>query len=74
MESHVVVYAVGVDSVPQTQCRPDSRLDVNALRRITDETGARTETVRRDARLDGAMDRRAFCSAGCKPHARRSEV
>jgi Ca-activated chloride channel homolog len=39
METDVLVYAVGVDSGSRTQRRPDSRPDVDALRRITDETG-----------------------------------
>jgi Ca-activated chloride channel homolog len=57
MESDVLVYAVGVDSGSRARGRADSRADVDALRRITDETGGRTETVRGMAGLDAAIDR-----------------
>jgi Ca-activated chloride channel family protein len=57
MESDVLVYALGMDTPPQTERPRDSRADVDALQRITAETGGRTEVVRDVAGLDAAVGR-----------------
>jgi Ca-activated chloride channel family protein len=56
LESDVLVYAIGVDNGPRTQHAADSRMDVDALRRITDKTGGRTEAVRGVGGLDAAVN------------------
>jgi hypothetical protein len=58
MESDALVYALGRDDRSQTQRSPDSRGDLDALCRITDETGGRTEAVR-----DEGTWRRRQCPA-----------
>jgi Ca-activated chloride channel family protein len=57
MESDVLVYALGMDTPPQTERPRDLRADVDALQRITAETGGRTEVVRDVAGLDAAVGR-----------------
>lgn len=57
MESDVLVYALAMDNPPLVERPREARADIDALRRITDETGGRTETLREMAGLDAAMDR-----------------
>jgi len=57
VESDVLVYALGLDDAARTTRGRESRPDVDALRRITDETGGRTEVVRGVAGLDAAISR-----------------
>jgi len=57
VESDVLVYALGLETLGRTTGDPASRPNVSALRRITDETGGRTEVVRGVAGLDAAVTR-----------------
>lgn len=56
VETDVIVYALGIDNSPGAR-QQSARLDADALRQITDDTGGRTEAVRRAAALDAAMAR-----------------
>jgi Ca-activated chloride channel homolog len=56
MESDVLVYAVGIDNPPGAR-QESERVDVAALRQITDDTGGRTEAVRGAGGLDAAIAR-----------------
>jgi Ca-activated chloride channel family protein len=55
--SDVLIYAVGVEG--DTPATRGERVDASALRRLTDDTGGRTEVVRGYGRLDEAMERLA---------------
>jgi Ca-activated chloride channel family protein len=55
--SGVQVYAVGVEG--DTPATRGERVDADALRRLTDDTGGRTEVVRGYARLDETLRRLA---------------
>jgi Ca-activated chloride channel family protein len=56
VESDVLVYAVGIDNPPGAR-QESERVDVAALRQITDDTGGRTEAVRGAGGLDAAIAR-----------------
>ena len=56
VETDVLVYALGIDNPPGAR-QQSERLDANALRQITDDTGGRTEAVRGAAALDAAIAR-----------------
>ena len=56
VESDVLVYAVGIDNPPGAR-QESERVDVAALRQITDDTGGRTEAVRGAGVLDAAIAR-----------------
>ena len=56
VESDVLVYALGIDNPPGAR-QQSERLDADALRQITDDTGGRTEAVRGAAALDAAIAR-----------------
>ena len=56
VESDVLVYAVGIDNPPGAR-QESERVDVAALRQITDDTGGRTEAVRGGGGLDAAIAR-----------------
>lgn len=54
--SDVLVYALGIDNPPGARQKTE-RLDADALRQITDDTGGRTEVVRGADGLDAAIAR-----------------
>lgn len=56
LESDVLVYAVGIDNPPRARQKSE-RVDVTALRQITDDTGGRTEAVRGAEGLEAAIAR-----------------
>jgi Ca-activated chloride channel family protein len=56
LESDVLVYALGIDS-PAGARQKSERVDVAALREITDDTGGRTEAVRGAGGLNAAIAR-----------------
>ncbi len=56
LESDVLVYALGIDNPAGARQRSE-RVDVAALRQITDDTGGRTEAVRGAGDLDAAIAR-----------------
>ena len=56
LESDVLVYALGVDN-PAGARQKSERVDVAALRQITDDTGGRTEAVHGIGGLDAAIAR-----------------
>jgi Ca-activated chloride channel homolog len=53
-DSDVLVYALGIDSSIRNRSS-DARVNEDALREITDQTGGRTEVVRGSAALDAAI-------------------
>ena len=56
VESDVLVYALGIDNPPGAR-QTSERVDVAALRQITDDTGGRTEAVRGLGGLNAAIAR-----------------
>jgi Ca-activated chloride channel family protein len=59
MDTDVLVYALGIDRASPSRQKGDQRLDAEALRQITDDTGGRTEIVRGPRALDATITRLA---------------
>jgi Ca-activated chloride channel homolog len=59
MDTDVLVYALGIDRASPSGRSGDTRLNADALRQITDDTGGRTEIVRGPRALDATITRLA---------------
>jgi len=57
MDTDVLVYALGIDRASPSGRSGEKRLDADALRQITDDTGGRTEIVRGPRALDATITR-----------------
>jgi len=57
LESDVLVYALGIDNPPRPRRPSGERVNADALRQITDDTGGRTEIVRAATNLTAAITR-----------------